>query len=141
MTSMETAAAALSHSSRARAHTRVHLQRRPTDCGGGAQAYVDECARLRSAFGGMTQVELLRHVSAYAAPYYQGMLDKASAAACRLRVYARACALTGVWATRACVRAFACVCASAEALTQTVRVPLPEHKGRRRACVGHAHGC
>ncbi|CAM9275179.1 unnamed protein product [Ectocarpus fasciculatus] len=39
------------------------------------EGYLDECARLRSQLGGMSQVELLRKVTQYAAPCYQSVLE------------------------------------------------------------------
>ncbi|CAB1098104.1 unnamed protein product [Ectocarpus sp. CCAP 1310/34] len=39
------------------------------------EGYLDECARLRSQLGGMSQVDLLRKVTQYAAPCYQRLLD------------------------------------------------------------------
>ncbi|CAN0077716.1 unnamed protein product, partial [Sphacelaria rigidula] len=37
--------------------------------------YLDQCLQLRRQLGGMTQVELLRKVTHYAAPFYQTVLD------------------------------------------------------------------
>ncbi|CAM9821657.1 unnamed protein product [Ectocarpus sp. 6 AP-2014] len=39
------------------------------------EGYLDECARLRSQLGGMSQVDLLRKVTQYAAPCYQSVLE------------------------------------------------------------------
>ncbi|CAM9530507.1 unnamed protein product, partial [Phaeothamnion confervicola] len=38
-------------------------------------AYLQRCGRLRQIFGGLSQVELLRQVAAYASPFYKHILD------------------------------------------------------------------